>query len=404
MKKRSICSLLIAFLCVFSFFPSAAAQNTADLVVNLQIDNPIMQKNGQNAEIDPGRDTAPVISNGRTLVPIRAIIEAFGGTVSWNSESRAVALSMDGDTVTLVIDSTTAYLNGKKTTLDVAPAIIRDRTMLPLRFVAEGFSLGVAWNPAARTVSVIRNGLDAAEYQRMTESIPAYSGQPYAVINQNIPYFNEYEIIGGSFEFYSKLDDAGRVGVCFASVAKDIMPTEDRGSIQSVTPTGWQSIQYDCVESGYLYNRCHLLGHQLTGENTNKRNLFTGTRYLNMEGMLPFENRIFEYAEATGNHVMYRVTPLFRGNNLIADGVLLEAQSVEDNTLSFCVYCYNVQPNIYIDYATGDSFALEMKNVVYRTPTGKRYHSDPDCGGKNSYKTTLEQAKEAGLTPCSKCA
>ncbi len=407
MKKWKIYSLLLAFLYAFCFFPSvAAAQNTEDLVVSLQIDNPIMQKNGRSEEIDPGRGTAPLISDGRTLVPIRAIIEAFGGTVSWNGENRTVTLAMDGDTVTMVLDSTEAYLNSKKTALDVAPAIINDRTMIPLRFVAEGFLLGVAWDPTTRTVSVIRNGLDEAEYRQITESVPAYSGSPYAVVNQNIPFFHDYENIGGSFEFYSKQDALGRVGVCFASVAKDIMPTEERGSIQSVTPTGWHSIQYDCVESGYLYNRCHMIGHQLTGENANKRNIFTGTRYLNIEGMLPFENRIFEYADQTGNHVLYRVTPLFRGNNAVADGVLLEAQSVEDGGIgiSLCVYCYNVQPNIYIDYATGNSFALEIEDTVYRTPTGKRYHLDPNCGGKNSYKITKEQAKGAGLTPCSKCA
>ncbi len=405
MKKWKSFSILLAFLYAFCIAPSVVgAQNTEDLIVSLQIDNPIMQKNGHNAEIDPGRGTAPLIRDGRTLVPIRAIIEAFGGTVSWNGENRAVTLSMDGDTVVMVIDRTEAYLNSKKTALDVAPAIINDRTMIPLRFVAEGFQLGVAWDPSIRTVSVIRNGLDEAEYKRITGSVPAYSGKPYVTVNRNVPFFNDFEMIGGSFEFYSKQDSSGRVGVCFASVAKDIMPTEDRGSIQSVTPTGWHSVQYDCVEGRYLYNRCHLIGHQLTGENANNRNLFTGTRYLNIEGMLPFENQISEYVKQTGNHVMYRVTPLFRANNAVADGVLLEAQSVEDNGISFCVYCYNVQPNIYIDYTTGGSYALEIGNTVYRTPTGKRYHLDPDCGGKNSYQVSPQQAKEAGLTPCSKCA
>lgn len=200
-----------------------------------------------------------------------------------------------------------------------------------------------------------------------------------------------------------------------ASVGEDIMPTEKRGSISSVTPTGWINAQYDNVDGKYLYNRCHLIGFQLTGENANKRNLITGTRYLNVDAMLIFENMVDDYIEKTGNNVVYRSTPVFEENNLLADGVLLEGYSVEDNGkgISFCVYCYNVQPGIFIDYKTGkSSIGGNVQNekpqntgaTVYRTPTGKKYHLDMDCGGENSYSVDLNSAINSGLTPCSKCA
>ena len=188
------------------------------------------------------------------------------------------------------------------------------------------------------------------------------------------------------------------------------MPTEKRESISSVTPTGWINKSYDNVPGKYLYNRCHLIGYQLTGENANERNLITGTRYFNVDGMLPFEDRIDDYIDRTGNHVMYRATPLFKDNNLVADGVLLEAYSVEDSGdgISFCVYCYNVQPGIIIDYATGDSRSGGESNsaaiTVYRTPRGKKYHFNAQCGGKNSFSVTLDEAIGGGLTPCAKCA
>ena len=232
------------------------------------------------------------------------------------------------------------------------------------------------------------------------------------VVNNNVPYFKSYEIISGSFEYYSELDNLGRCDVCMASVSDELMPTDERESISSVTPTGWINATYDFISGKYLYNRCHLIGYQLTGENANARNLITGTRYLNVDGMLPFENKIDDYIELTGNHVMYRVTPVFKGNNLVADGVLLEAYSVEDSGkgISFCVYCYNVQPNVTIDYATGASSKVAQtvpvvttKNV-YRTPSGSKYHFDSECGGKNSYVVTIEAAEKAGLTPCKKCA
>ena len=190
-------------------------------------------------------------------------------------------------------------------------------------------------------------------------SVPAYSGQPYAIVNDNKPYFTDADLTAVSFETYSDLDSLGRCGLAYASVGKDLMPTEERGSIGQVKPSGWHTIKYDNVDGKYLYNRCHLIGYQLTAENANEKNLITGTRYLNVQGMLPFENMVADYVKETGNHVLYRVTPVFEGSNLVASGVQIEAWSVEDDGEGICfnVYCYNVQPGVEIDYASGESQA-----------------------------------------------
>lgn len=184
-----------------------------------------------------------------------------------------------------------------------------------------------------------------------------YSGKPYVIINDNKPSFSKKEITKKSYETYSKLDSYGRCGVAMACVGRDIMPTEERGSIGRVKPSGWHTVKYDCVDGKYLYNRCHLIGYQLTGENANEKNLITGTRYLNVDGMLPFENLVADYVKETNNHVMYRVIPIYEGDNMLASGVEMEAYSVEDNGdgVSFHVYCYNVQPGVKIDYKNGDS-------------------------------------------------
>ena len=189
------------------------------------------------------------------------------------------------------------------------------------------------------------------------EGIPEFSGEPYVAINGNIPFFVEEEYTTESYEYYSELDTLGRCGVTEACIGIDIMPTEDRGNIGSVKPSGWQSVKYDIVDGKYLYNRCHLIGFQLAGENANKRNLITGTRYLNIEGMLPFEDMVADYVKETENHVLYRVTPIFNGDDLVAEGVLMEGWSVEDegDGICFCIYAYNAQPGIVIDYATGNS-------------------------------------------------
>ncbi len=356
-KIKSFISIFLVVISLLSLVSCASAKDYSDVVVKLVISNPIMEVNGKNEEIDDGRGTTPVIINNRTLVPIRAIIEAFGGSVSWNEGSQCVLLAMNGNKIELYINSPTAFLNGDAHTLDTAPVIINERTMLPIRFIAEGFNIGVAWEAEEQRVSLIRNTFDDDEYKSLMAQLDPYSDKPYAVINNNVPMFKDYEIIGGSFEYYSELDSLGRCDVCMASVAEDIMPTEKRGDISMIKPTGWINKRYDNVAGGYLYNRCHLIGYQLTGENANRRNLITGTRYMNNDGMLPFENMIDDYVDKTGNHVMYRVTPVFSGNNLVADGVLMEAYSVEDNGkgISFCIYCYNVQPDIFIDYATGNS-------------------------------------------------
>lgn len=205
--------------------------------------------------------------------------------------------------------------------------------------------------------------------------VPAYSGEPYTAVNNNEPYFTSDNLTTEAFENYSELDALGRCGVAYANVCLETMPTEKRGSISEVKPTGWHSVKYDNVDGKSLYNRCHLIGYQLTAENANQQNLITGTRYLNVDGMLPFENMVADYVKETDNHVLYRVTPIFTGDNLVADGVLMEGYSVEDegDGICFCVYAYNVQPGITIDYATGDSWLSSEKG-----------NSDSSSGGNSA--------------------
>lgn len=205
--------------------------------------------------------------------------------------------------------------------------------------------------------------------------VPAYSGEPYTAVNNNEPYFTSDDLTTEAFENYSELDALGRCGVAYANVCFETMPTEKRGSISEVKPTGWHSVKYDNVDGKSLYNRCHLIGYQLTAENANQQNLITGTRYLNVDGMLPFENMVADYVKETDNHVLYRVTPIFTGDNLVADGVLMEGYSVEDegDGICFCVYAYNVQPGITIDYATGDSWLSSEKG-----------NSDSSSGGNSA--------------------
>lgn len=205
--------------------------------------------------------------------------------------------------------------------------------------------------------------------------VPAYSGEPYTAVNNNEPYFTSDNLTTEAFENYSELDALGRCGVAYANVCLETMPTEKRGSISEVKPTGWHSVKYDNVDGKSLYNRCHLIGYQLTAENANQQNLITGTRYLNVDGMLPFENMVADYVKETDNHVLYRVTPIFTGDNLVADGVLMEGYSVEDegDGICFCVYAYNVQPGITIDYTTGDSWLSSEKG-----------NSDSSSGGNSA--------------------
>lgn len=264
--------------------------------------------------------------------------------------------------------------------------------------------------------------------------IPEYSGSPYVAVNGNVPYFSESDLTDVSFESYSDLDALGRCGVAYASVSTDTMPTEKRGSIGEVKPTGWHNKKYDFVDGKYVYNRCHLIGYQLTAENANEKNLITGTRYLNVQGMLPFENMAADYVKETGNHVLYRVTPVFEGSNLVASGVLMEAESVEDKGegILYCVYVYNVQPGININYATGDSSAsgtnqtavteqatqavtqaasqqTSTESYILNTNT-KKFHR-PSCSSvkqmKESNKKSSSESRDAliaaGYDPCKKC-
>ena len=201
-------------------------------------------------------------------------------------------------------------------------------------------------------------GPGAPEHVLQIEQIPPYSGSAYVVVNNNLPFFAPEELVPESYEYYSELDVLGRCGYAMACIGLDLMPDEARESISSVKPSGWVQAQYDIVNGENLYNRCHLIGFQLTGENANERNLITGTRYVNVQGMLPYENMIADYIKETNNHVLYRVTPIYQGNNLVSSGIQLEAYSIEDDGDGICfhVYLYNVQPGVVIDYATGESW------------------------------------------------
>lgn len=260
------------------------------------------------------------------------------------------------------------------------------------------------------------------------ETVPVYSGEPYTELNGNIPYFTDREKTEDVFEHYSDLDTLGRCGTAYANICKELMPTEKRGEIGMIKPTGWHTVRYDDIISDkYLYNRCHLIGFQLAGENANEKNLVTGTRYINVDGMLPFENMIADYVKETDNHVLYRVTPIFVGDNLVCRGVEMEAYSVEDNGegTSFHVFVYNIQPGIEIDYATGDSWvANSMADIVDDTEEHAQYATTlyvinaktrkfhfPDCDsvGKISKQNKKERETDRaeliaeGYTPCGSC-
>ena len=288
------------------------------------------------------------------------------------------------------------------------------------------------------TESAAESTIDTTASYDNVSDVPSYSGAPYVILNHNQPYFTEAEYTTTSFEEYGALDSLGRCTQAYACVGKDLMPTEERGSISSVKPTGWQSVKYDIVDGKYLYNRCHLIGWQLTAENANKENLITGTRYLNIEGMLDFENMIADYVKETNNHVLYRVTPHFVGNELVARGVVLEAYSVEDNGegICFCVYSYNVQPGIVINYADGTSYLLgdapadtaatttaamttaapdtssdTMAYLTYVLNTNTKKFHFHDCGSAKNisaanraeYTGSRDELIADGYSPCGNC-
>lgn len=187
------------------------------------------------------------------------------------------------------------------------------------------------------------------------DEIPQYQGESYVIVHNNIPEFTDEQKASPAYEFYSELDFLGRCGYAEAKITKELMPTEERGAIGSIKPSGWQTVKYDGIDGNYLYNRCHLIAYQLTAENANERNLITGTRYFNVEGMLPWENLVAQYIKESKDAVMYRVTPIFEGQNLVASGVQMEAESLGSSEICFNIFVFNIQPGIEIDYATGDS-------------------------------------------------
>lgn len=270
-------------------------------------------------------------------------------------------------------------------------------------------------------------GLDTQAIQENTQKsyeltdIPAYAGNSFVILDDNKPAFSKKDRERtDAFETYSDLDELGRCGVAYANICKELMPTEERGAIGMIKPTGWHTVKYDNVEGKYLYNRCHLIGYQLAGENANEKNLITGTRYLNVTGMLKFEDLVADYVNETNHHVLYRVTPVFEGDNLVASGVEMEAYSVEDKGegVSFHVFLYNVQPGITIDYATGESWLDDSKttednektlNYVLNTNTHKFHkgncESVRDIAGSNKevYTGNREDLINMGYEPCKRC-
>lgn len=284
---------------------------------------------------------------------------------------------------------------------------------------------------AAEDHSAEEKGSDSESYVTV-DDVPAYSGEPYVEVNDNQPEFTEEELTTVSYEEYSELDELGRCQSAEACIGQDLMPTETRESISSVKPTGWKNKSYDTVDGGYVYNRCHLIGFQLTGENANEENLITGTRYMNVEGMLPFEDEVAAYIKETDNHVMYRVTPVFEGDDLVASGVQMQAESVEDDGvgISFNVYVYNVQPYVVIDYKTGENWEgdeiaepegkwadgteadpSDTKEQMYiLNKNTKKFHK-PECSGakkikaknKGEYTGSRQTLIDEGYEPCGNC-
>ncbi len=275
-------------------------------------------------------------------------------------------------------------------------------------------------------------GIQGEETESSTpeNGIPPYQGEPYVVLGDGEPDFTQQEQTTTSYETYSELDELGRCGTAVACIGQDLMPTEKRGNIGQVHPSGWHTIKYDHVDGKYLYNRCHLIGYQLAAENANEKNLITGTRYFNVDGMLPFENMVADYVKETNNHVMYRVTPVYAGNDLVAEGVIMEAESVEDQGegVSYCVFVYNVQPGVVIDYSTGESQLgepegreIQVKNTqtekesenveLYILNKGtKKFHRE-SCDSIRSikeenmerYQGSRKELIGQGYEPCKKC-
>ncbi len=266
--------------------------------------------------------------------------------------------------------------------------LIQRKLKVILLSVLLALSLGLTGCSAGATIKAVT--ISASKAEDILQKVPAYQDAAYVTVNDNVPFFSENDLTTEAFERYSDLDSLGRCGVAYANVCQEIMPTEERGSIGMVKPSGWHTVKYNGIDGNYLYNRCHLIGYQLSGENANEKNLITGTRYLNVQGMLPFENQVAEYVKSTGNHVLYRSTPLFEGNELVARGVLLEAESVEDQGkgLQFNVFCYNVQPGVTIEYADGSSTGPEFTG----SDSGSQKETETQKSAKSGADSTTTAA------------
>ncbi len=313
------------------------------------------------------------------------------------------------------------------------------RTIKLLSVIALLLALCLTFTSCDVLVDILNQVLgteDGPEYAVSLDDVPEFDGYPYVIINNGVPFFTEDEIVTEAYESYAALDGLGRCGVTIACIDRGLMPTEKRGSIGMVKPSGWQTIKFDIVDGKYLYNRCHLIGFQLTGENANKENLITGTRFMNVDGMLPFEDMVADHIKEEGGHVMYRVTPIYKGNEPLARGVLMEAYSVEDKGegVEFCVYVYNNQPGVRINYADGtakldDGIPFpegditlpggetvvkpqdkpeDVKTYMVNTNTDKYHKLDCTYADQNKYAVeefsgTKEDLLEAGFDPCGTC-
>lgn len=365
-------------------------------------------------EEEQKRQTRKVLRWGLPIISILICLCFIGAILEQNDRPDAPPSLSVSESVSPEIDSTPSGSEPLQEDSTDTPAAPTEGAESP----SDTPQPPVAPVPAAETVSL--------------SEVPAYSGEPYVAINNNTPSFDDEELTTTSFETYSTLDYLGRCGVAYACIGTDLMPTEDRGSISEVTPSGWINKEYD---GQYLYNRCHLIGFQLSGENANERNLITGTRYMNVEGMLPFENMIADYVHETENHVLYRVTPIYDGTNLVASGVQLEAESVEDDGegVLFNVYVYNVQPGITIDYATGESWQEQnttttpvqeepvqeepeeqttvSNGTTYILNTNTKKFHYPSCSSvdqmsdknRQEFTGTRDEVIAMGYDPCGRC-
>ena len=395
---------LISFILVFSLIFSATIVYGADIGVIVNDHKLIF-------------DVPPTVENGRTLVPLRAIFEALGATVNWDGETQSAKAQKDNTNVKLTLGSDIMYVNGVEKHLDVPAKAIEGRTLVPVRAISEAFGCDVAWNQVLGIVHI------SEELSFADLGTGEYLSNSYSIVDGNKPYFNIDNYTSQAFEMYLPLDSLGRCTYAMAMLGKETLPAGGRESISSVTPSGWRSITYSNVPGQYLYNRCHLIGYQLSAENANECNLITGTRFLNVEGMLPFENMIADYIEETGNHVLYRVTPVFEGNNLVAKGVLMEAMSFEDKGREICfnVFCYNVQPGIVINYADGTSYSptgtlikdytAESENITYVLNTKSLKFHIPTCStvskmsqaNREDSNLSRDEVIAKGYVPCGVC-